>query len=121
MIDRNTEAPMTQNPCYALFFLGIQNRVCVLIPKKRGKGYLKSPFGGHHANLQYRKFNQSNLEKVGDCVDIDGYLSVDIRANSWGKDYYDVVHSIMDELMDVFPQIKGYEEIDSPTFWSHVK
>lgn len=121
MIDSSNAAPMTQNPCYALFFLGIQNSVCVLIPKKRGKGYLKSPFGGHHANLQYRQFNQSNLEKVGDSVDIDGYLSIEIRANSWDKDYYDVVHSVMDELMEVFPQIKGYEEIDSPTFWSHVK
>ena len=121
MIDRNTEAPMTQNPCYALFFLGIKGCVAILIPKKRGVGYLKSPFGGHYAGEKYKEFCSLNLTYAGDAFDIDGYLSIGLGLNSWDADYIKAVTEIMEGVISIFPQCCGFKEVDSPTFWSHVK
>jgi hypothetical protein len=117
-----TKTPLLGMCCYALFFMGIHKSIAVLIPKKNGKGYLKSPFGGHHCNKKYFEFCQLNLKYSGTCVDIDGYLSVGFGVSSWDKkEYEEGIKEVMEGLVSIFPQCKGYKEVDSPTFWSHVK
>lgn len=127
-LNRSTKPNITTEPpffgmcCYALFFMGIHKSIAVLIPKKNGKGYLKSPFGGHHCNKKYFEFCQLNLKYSGTCVDIDGYLSVGFGVSSWDKkEYEEGIKEVMEGLVSIFPQCKGYKEVDSPTFWSHVK
>ena len=105
----------------ALYFMGIHDSIGILIPKKNGKGYLKSPLGGHHTNKKYHEFQQLNLNYAGDCVDIDGYLNVGFGLNSWDKGYEDAIKEVLEGIVEVFTQCKGYKEIDHPTFWSHIK
>ena len=119
--DLTTEAPLLGRCCYALFFLGIKGCVAILIPKKKDIGYLKSPFGGHYAGAKYKEFCQLNLTYAGDDFDIYGHLFIGIGLNSWDNDYDAAVKEIMDGVVSLFPQCCGYKEIDSPTFWSHVK
>lgn len=47
----------------------------VAIPKRRGKGYLKVPFG-HHANS---KLNDIENEEGIDMCGLDGYLELEYR------------------------------------------
>jgi len=101
------------------YYTGIQKGVAILIPKLRGVGYLKSPFGGHHANFKYREFGYHNIKGKGDSVDIDGYLFVEISFNSWQPEYEQCVKEIVEALCEIFPQAEGYEEIHSE-FWDHV-
>ena len=101
------------------YFTGIQKGVAILIPKKRGTGYLKSPFGGHHANDKYREFGDYTIKGKGDSVDIDGYLFVEISFSSWEPAYDQCVKEIMEALCEIFPQVEGYGEIHSE-FWDHV-
>ena len=107
--------------CYALFFMGIHKCISILVPKKRGIGYLKSPFGGHHCNKHYFEFTSLNLTYVGDCCDIDGYLSIDFRLNQWDEEYQFAINEIMTGIVTVFKQCEGYKEIDAETFYRLIK
>jgi len=116
-----TEPPFLVSCCYALFFMHIHKSISILVPKINGKGYLKSPFGGHHCGKKYIEFCNLNLTYAGTCVDIDGYLSVGFGLNSWDEKYKEGIEEVMNGIVEIFPQCKGYKEIDSPTFWGHVK
>lgn len=104
----------------ALYFTGIYKEVAILIPKKNGDGYLKSPFGGHHSNNKHKEFTDLKNNNIGDCCDINGYLSVGIRVQWWQDGYNETVTDILNEIVRLFPQCSGYKEIDSDTFYSHV-
>ena len=99
------------------YFLGIHKEVAILIPKKRGNGHLRSPFGGHHANRQYIEFCDHNIRGKGDSVDIDGYLVVGISFHQFEAEYEQCVKEIMEALCEIFPQADGYKEIGSE-FWN---
>ena len=102
------------------YFLGIHKEVAILIPKKRGVGYLRSPFGGHHTNRQYFDFCDYNIKGKGDSVDIVGYLVVGISFYSLQPEYDQCVKEIMEALCEIFPQADGYEEIHSE-FWNYIR
>lgn len=97
---------------YALFFLGIKGCIAILIPKKMGIGYLKSPFGGHYAGPKYIEFCQLNLTYAGDAFDVDGYLSIGIGLTHWDNNFAAAVKEIMDGVVSLFPRCCGYKEID---------
>lgn len=104
----------------ALYFTGINKVLAILIPKINGKGYLKSPFGGHHCNQKYSEFSNLNLENIGDVYDIDGYVSIGFRFNVWDDEYEDRVKLIMESIVSIFPQCTGFKEANSSEFWSIV-
>lgn len=101
-----------------LYFTGIHNTLAILIPKKIGKGYLKSPFGGHHCNKYYFQFLNLGIDYVGNCFDIDGYLSIGFGLNPVDNEYREAIDNIIKGIVSVFLQCEGYREIDSETFFS---
>jgi ABC-type tungstate transport system permease subunit len=81
------------------------NALLVLIPKKRGKGYLKSPFGGHHRNDKYNEFlTLDDQHDTSELNDVDGYLHISLRSFADPEK----TKKVLEEL---FPQqIEGWEE-----------
>lgn len=94
-------------------------RVLFLIPKKRGKGFLKAPFGGHHCNDYYFAFK--NLCDY-DCVDIDGYLEVLVPERVKKSPY--TLPLLLFNILEVFPGIMFFNEVSYSDFidrWKGVK
>lgn len=100
----------------ALYYCGISYQLAVLIPKKKGDGFLKSPFGGHHCNDYYRKFTSLAPRGTGDCVDIDGYLAIGVSYNPSQR----LVKDICSALKKTFPHISNFKEIGHDKFYSIV-
>jgi len=103
-----------------LYFTGLLESISLLIPKQRGSGYLKSPFGGHHSNERYWRF----LEAIGQLTqvdDIDGYVNVSTRYLGQFDDKEEFEKKVMEAVIKVFPQVEKYEEIQHAEFWKIVE
>lgn len=57
-----------------LLWLHIDTNIWVLVPKKRGIGYLKTPYG-HHANADFEKVRRDKMDNI-DVFGLDGYLEL---------------------------------------------
>jgi hypothetical protein len=88
----------------------------ILIPKIRGKGYVKSPFGGHHSNDKYKELSRFNIDM--DVSDIDGYVNIhtSYRINQWDDAFNDYVNNIKKVFEELFPRIKSWKEIELRQF-----
>ncbi len=84
----------------------------VLVPKKRGKGYLKVPFGHHPVPAL------SDIE-VSESVDMDGLDGM--LTLQYGYTYPDskrqaIVDRVMPRLAEVF-KFKEWEEVSNDAFF----
>ncbi len=86
--------------------------ICFLVPKINGKGYLKSPFGGHHFTKRYKSFKD---KFENDLNDIDGMCSIDII---FGDNKDDVVSRLKTFLLKEFPYITGIRIVNSDEFYA---
>lgn len=67
--------------------LGLDS-IKILIPKKKGIGFLKTPIG-HHANELSKLISELGY----DCFGLDGYVNIPVRyANN--KDLTDLINAI---------------------------
>lgn len=88
------------------------------IPKKRGQGFLRSATGWHHLNESGRLLDEllDGKEYIdngrGNFCDLDGCLSISVRGSfcAWPDKYDKVIEELNVILMEVFPQITGFEE-----------
>ncbi len=85
----------------ALYTLQVWGQFSCRIPKKNGKGYLKSAMGGHHINEDSRKFTEI-MDR--DICDIDGYLSISMSDKREEAE-------IREALEKVFPRITHWEQV----------
>jgi len=105
------------------YYIGTRKTLSVLIPKKIGSGYLKSPFGGHHANEQYSDFTDSTVwgdlkNIVGwDVCDIDGYLAIGLCSSSPSDED---IQKVLKELQRVFPRISEWDEWSEKQFFNYI-
>jgi hypothetical protein len=86
----------------------------VLIPKKRGTGYLRQPVG-HHTN-ELSKFVSNELHC--DCVGLDGYLSLEvgrIPPGEWEKAKEDYIKPLAE-----FLGVKEVVEVGHHVFMDYV-
>lgn len=81
----------------------------VLIPKRRGEGYLAVPYG-HHA---VAALGQIEAEEGIDMCGLDGYLELDYRRCSDERDA--IVARVMPKLAKHFG-FKSWRE-DTKLFW----
>ncbi|WP_394222714.1 hypothetical protein [Alteromonas gracilis] len=56
-----------------ILWIYMDRSICALIPKKRGVGYLRQPYG-HHINSEMEKF-RDDLNGV-DIYGLDGHLQI---------------------------------------------
>lgn len=84
----------------------------VLIPKLRGVGYVKAPFGGHHSNQYYRAFMMFDfpLHYFG-CCDADGYLIIPLTFNTQ-QEHKELVENVLKALIEIFPRISEFKKIE---------
>ncbi len=101
-----------------LYFTGVYERIEILMPRERGKGWLKSPFGGHHTNSFYWDFLNLRIPYVGDCYDINGYLSICFSKHNHESDFNESVQLVLDGLKEVFSQILSTKELSHDEFYS---
>lgn len=97
----------------------IHQVIAVLIPKRKGEGFLKSPFGGHHSNKYYWDFmnKMTNERHFKDVSDIDGcaYVSTYLCYYEEGFDKHE--ENILKALESVFKHVNGFERITRHDFW----
>jgi len=90
----------------------------VLLPKKRGVGFRKSVFGFHSKNDDYRTFDSVAPDWfVGDVFDVDGYLQIDLRLNSWDEKYKEGLRLTISALKWTFKYVSEFKE-DDESFWN---
>lgn len=103
-----------------LFYTGILYEISILIPKFRGAGFLKSPFGGHHINKRYYELYNLFEMEIGinnaprSIIDIDGYVALEFSTSRPPK----AANLYLDEVLKVFPYCTGYKEIGKSEFYS---
>ena len=92
-----------------------------LIPKSRGKGYLKAPFGGEHSNDRYHAFmNEMDCDLYFDAFDVDGYLHVEfkdyrIKNQNEHLPYFENMAKL---LLKLFPKhADEWEKVDRNKFF----
>lgn len=91
--------------------------ISILIPKRRGVGYCKSVFGGHHSNANHKKFE--NIKPnwfCGDTCDVDGYLIIDTKIKTFQIGYDKGLKETLAALKEVFPFISEFKR-DYDQFW----
>jgi hypothetical protein len=94
----------------AIFSRHISQRFVFRVPKKNGRGYLKSCFGGHHNSNTY--FEWEPPEKADLEADIDGYTVLSLRLNWWDEGYDELLKEIRSSIEQVYPRITGWREVD---------
>lgn len=99
-----------------LWMICPQNALLVLVPKKRGKGFLSQPYGHHHN----KELDNVVCDAVGDLCDVwglDGYLDIhaDLEAIS-EKD-----NRKASEIMDALAKYYGFphRKVHSSEFWRY--
>ena len=97
--------------------------IAILIPKIRGGGYLKTPFGGRHSNDKYKLFERANIDLVNyhQTNDIDGYLHIATEISYFDDGHEAVVKEVIDFLKDIFPQIDSWKKITGDEFFDTVE
>jgi len=81
--------------------------VLLLIPKLRGEGYLRAPFGGQHSNERYWDFI-GEMRLGGDVTDCDGYVSIDLRLSNDGE-RIKAPEIIYAAVRKVFQQVENFK------------
>lgn len=82
-----------------------------LIPRRKGKGFLKNPTGGHHVTETYRKL-RDGLEGVANEVwDEFGMLHINIKHIKTTEGYETSLNKIRPFLKETFPQITEFKEV----------
>lgn len=98
-------------------FFTLRGVMCFVIPKKNGKGFLKSAIGYHGLNDKGRLLSELLDGKpyidfgAGEFCDLDGYLSISIKGQ---YDCYveksEMVEKELKQIIQiVFPHITGFD------------
>lgn len=105
-------SPAIAKPMLPAVFCARGRQLLVLIPKKRGGGYLKSCFGWHSKNEAAKIFDEEkpNWFVTGDTCDIDGYLSIDLKLNTWDNDFQKGIEETISSLKKCFPYVIKWED-----------
>lgn len=89
-----------------------------LVPKKKGKGFLKYPTGSHHHMTDtYKKLdalllNEAGKRSVTEIWDDFGMLHINTKCNNFEKEFYDLtLEKIFGALKETFPQITEFKKV----------
>lgn len=106
----------------AVFCARDTNNFLILIPKKKGKGYLKSCFGWHSKNKAANIFDDEKPDwfVTGDTCDLDAHLSIELKVRWWEKGFDKGIKETIAALQKSFPYVKEWKE-DCELFWREVK
>lgn len=129
MIDKNTDLQNTTAPaityseCYALYFHS-GHWLNLLIPKKKGKGFLKKPLGGHHANKNTMDLVYSDdltgVVNFYHTTDVDNYLSLKMCKADYQQGFDSDLSIVLEKVKETWNQIKGFELVEQHVFWDAV-
>lgn len=104
----------------AIYAINSVGNLCILIPKLRGDGYVKAPFGGHHANEKYREITHYNDLPIKDIEDCDGYVSVSFSVSRWSDTFTLIIGEVQEHFEKVLPRIKKWEKLSHKEFMEQV-
>lgn len=107
----------------AYYYTGmIKGAVCIIVPKKRGDGFLVSALGWHYNTEKYQSFIEKTAHVLGvmGVSDCDGYLSVELKKNSWEDGFYDDVNLVLDAIKDIHQHIEEFKELGTDDFFDLV-
>lgn len=95
--------------------------MCVLIPKRKSDGFLKSCFGFDSKNETSKLFDEIKPDwfLTGDYCDLDGYLSLDLRLPIDHPDFKSGIQETVQALLKVFPYVTEFIE-DDKKFWAYL-
>lgn len=98
----------------ALLYCWVAKTLSVLVPKKRGKGYLKVPYGHHYNEALTDIANTAHVDVTG----LDGALEFECA----GSVYHGGVDDRKEFLSKVIPGLEAYygyaaREISEKEFW----
>lgn len=82
-----------------------------LIPRKKGKGFLKNPTGGHHVTETYRKLRDGLEGVTNEIWDGFGMLHINIKHIKTTEGYETSLDKIRPVLKETFPQITEFKEV----------
>lgn len=101
---------------------GVHGHLLVLVPKRKGSGYLKSCFGWHGKNEAANVFDEEKPEwfVTGDTCDLDKHLSIELKVYPWEKDFEKGIKETLAALQKSFPHVKEWKE-DCALFWREVE
>lgn len=103
----------------AIYIIQSKN-LSLVIPKKKQAGFYRSCFGYHNKNEAACKFEDEAPEWfVGDTCDLDGYLSIDLKLNTWDKRFEEGLQETLKVLKSIFPYVSEFKE-DDKLFWEIV-
>ena len=105
----NTTALFTYDSLYNMY---------VLIPKKRGEGFLKYALGGHHGNDKYRELIYHDVvsEYFGDVTDVDGYVSIEMKGHGLDDTFKSKASEVRAVIKELFPQIRNWKQFTLSDF-----
>jgi len=104
------------------YYTTLNSDFLVTVPKRRGKGYLKSCFGWSYHNAQSLQWLDEHPTEyaTGDVCDIDGYLSLQM-VHDISQDEHELgIVAIVDVLKRIFPHVDEWVE-DAEMFWESVR
>ena len=89
-----------------------------LIPKKRGSGFLKAPFGAHHVNKHFQKWSDMtfNNKNIADAFDIDGFLNIETKIRYKDEGFDELLNEILEILLQIFDQATGSRKVSRGRF-----
>lgn len=112
------------------YYTKLSESIGLLIPKQRGKGFLKAPFGGAHRGPKYGPFERALMPlrdipkprgcfMVGEPVDIDNqpYIPLWQTWTTSPDRGAEVVKIVVNALREVFPYVDEWEEMPSGEYW----
>lgn len=108
---------MADKAMHALLYCWVSNGFSVLVPKRRGTGYLKVPYGHHHNDALTAIANEVGCDVIG----LDGELAFESREvktlyhNRVSDDRAAFVAKIM-PMLEKHYQMDS-REVDADTFW----
>jgi hypothetical protein len=93
--------------------------ILFLIPKLRGSGYVKAPFGGHHGNAHYLSIMDrlSNIDFVS-LIDVDGYVCFDFDKSGH---YESDLEAIKTAIKEEFKRVTEFEYLTWTSFLDKVE
>ena len=96
-----------------LLWLYIHNSICVLVPKKRGSGFLMTPYG-HHINRQLEDVRQYKMGGV-DIFGLDGCLELCVNKHDFQDENDEYATKLLTALSDYYQM--PFEKITKDQFF----
>lgn len=104
----------TESAPKEILWLYLDRSICVLIPKKRGKGYLKQPYG-HHINTDLENF-RNDLNSV-DIFGLDGHLQIMVNKAEYEDKDLAFGNSVIEKLASYYSL--PFRHVKSSEFWAN--